>query len=152
MPLFPFLFSWARPWPLKLQGFAARSATAVLALAACAFALPAHALNATEQAASYAAQSGQTPQAARGQEFFTAKHGHEWSCASCHTAKPTVDGKHASTGKAIRPLAPAANPERFTDAAKTEKWFRRNCNDVVGRECSAAEKADLLAWLLTLKP
>jgi cytochrome c peroxidase len=152
MPLFPFLFSWARPWPLKLQGFAARSATAVLALAACAFALPAHALNATEQAASYAAQSGQTPQAARGQEFFTAKHGHEWSCASCHTAKPTVDGKHASTGKAIRPLAPAANPERFTDAAKAEKWFRRNCNDVVGRECSASEKADVIAWLLTLKP
>jgi cytochrome c peroxidase len=152
MPLFPFLFSWARPWPLKLQGFAARSATAVLALAACAFVLPAHALNATEQAASYAAQSGQTPQAARGQEFFTAKHGHEWSCASCHTAKPTVDGKHASTGKAIRPLAPAANPERFTDAAKTEKWFRRNCNDVVGRECSASEKADVIAWLLTLKP
>ena len=152
MPLFPFLFSWARSWPLKLQGFAARSAAAVLALAACAFALPAHALNATEQAASYAAQSGQTPQAARGQEFFTAKHGHEWSCASCHTAKPTVDGKHASTGKAIRPLAPAANPERFTDAAKTEKWFRRNCNDVVGRECSASEKADVIAWLLTLKP
>ena len=25
--------------------------------------------------------------------------------------------------------------ERFADAAKTEKWFRRNCNDVVGREC-----------------
>ena len=152
MPLFPFLFSWARPWPLKLQGFAARSAAAVLALAACAFALPAHALNATEQAASYAAQSGQTPQAARGQEFFTAKHGHEWSCASCHTAKPTVDGKHASTGKAIRPLAPAANPERCTDAANAEKWFRRNCNDVVGRECSASEKADVIAWLLTLKP
>ena len=55
------------------------------------------------------------------------------------------------TGKVIGPLAPAFNPERFTDAAKTEKWFRRNCNDVMGRECTAGEKADVLAWLLTLK-
>ena len=49
-------------------------------------------------------------------------------------------------------MAPAFNAERFTDAAKVEKWFRRNCNDVVGRECTAAEKADVLAWLSTLKP
>jgi len=38
------------------------------------------------------------------------------------------------------------------DPAKVEKWFRRNCNDVMGRECTAGEKADVLAWLLTLKP
>ena len=50
------------------------------------------------------------------------------------------------------PLAPAAHARRFSDAAKAEKWFRRNCNDVLGRECSAAEKADVLAWLNTLKP
>ena len=37
------------------------------------------------------------------------------------------------------------------DRCRVEKWFRRNCNDVVGRECTAAEKADVLAWLLTLK-
>ena len=43
------------------------------------------------------------------------------------------------------------NAERFTDTAKAEKWFRRNCNDVAGRECTAAEKADMLAWLLTLR-
>ena len=54
---------------------------------------------------------------------------------------------HAATGKTIQPLAPAANAQRFTDTAKVEKWFRRNCNDVVGRECSAQEKADILAWL-----
>jgi hypothetical protein len=48
-------------------------------------------------------------------------------------------------------MAPAVNPERFSDATKTEKWFRRNCNDVVGRECTPAEKADVLAWLLTFK-
>ena len=100
---------------------------------------------------SYAAQAGSSAQAARGQEFFTSKQGRDWSCSSCHTAKPTVEGKHASTGKVISPMAPAFNAERFTDAAKTEKWFRRNCNDVVGRECTAAEKADVIAFLLSFK-
>ena len=105
----------------------------------------------TEQLAAYTAQAGAPAQASRGQQFFTTKHGKDWSCSSCHTAVPTVDGKHASTGKQIGPLAPAFNPERFTDAAKTEKWFRRNCNDVAGRECTVGEKADVLAWLQTLK-
>lgn len=89
--------------------------------------------------------------AARGQRFFLSGHGKDWSCASCHTSDPTRGGKHAVTGRAILPMAPAANPERFTDAAKTEKWFRRNCRDVVGRECSAREKGDVLAWLGSLR-
>lgn len=109
------------------------------------------ATTAAEQMTSYAAQAGSSAQAARGQEFFTSKQGRDWSCSSCHTAKPTVEGKHASTGKVISPMAPAFNAERFTDAAKTEKWFRRNCNDVVGRECTAAEKADVIAFLLSFK-
>jgi cytochrome c peroxidase len=111
----------------------------------------ANAITATEQLAAYTAQAGAPAQAARGQTLFTSKHGKEWSCSSCHTATPTVEGKHATTGKAIAPLAPAFNPDRFADAAKAEKWFRRNCNDVMGRECTAGEKADVLAWLLTLK-
>ena len=102
--------------------------------------------------AAYGAQSGSPPQPARGQAFFGERHAREWSCASCHGTPPLQAGKHAATGKPIAALAPAANPQRFTDAAKTEKWFRRNCNDVVGRECTPAEKADVLAWLLTLKP
>lgn len=92
------------------------------------------------------------PAPARGQQFFNQAHGREWSCASCHGSTPTAAGRHAGTGKPIAPLAPAAEPRRFTDAAKAEKWFRRNCNDVVGRECTAAERADVLAWLMTLKP
>jgi hypothetical protein len=152
MPLFslsPCLLAAVGP---QFSRLAVRRAGVGLALAACAALLPAQAQTAAAQLAAYAAQSGQTPQSARGQAFFTSKQGYDWACASCHTAKPTVDGKHASTGKPIRPLAPAANQDRFTDAAKTEKWFRRNCNDVVGRECSVAEKADVLAWLMTLKP
>ena len=111
----------------------------------------ANAITATEQLAAYTAQAGAPAQAARGQTLFSSKHGKEWSCSSCHTATPTVEGKHATTGKAIAPLAPAFNPERFADAAKAEKWLRRNCNDVMGRECTAGEKADILAWLLSFK-
>ena len=110
-----------------------------------------HAATPAELAAGYAGQAGQPADATRGQQFFTGKHGKEWSCASCHGAPPTQAGKHAATGKQIGALAPGFNPERFTDEAKVEKWFRRNCRDVVGRECSAGEKADMLAWLMTLK-
>jgi Domain of unknown function (DUF1924) len=105
----------------------------------------------TELLATYTAQAGAPAQASRGQQLFTIKHGKEWSCSTCHSAAPTVDGKHATTGKVIGPLAPAFNAERFTDLAKSDKWFRRNCNDVMGRECTAAEKADVLTWLLTYK-
>lgn len=126
-------------------------AAIVFALAA-SFILPsAHADTPASQLAGYTAQAGAPAQPARGQQLFTTTHGKAWSCASCHTAQPVVDGKHASTGKTIGPMAPAFNPERFTDAAKTEKWFRRNCNDVMSRECTAAEKADVLAWLMSLK-
>jgi len=88
--------------------------------------------------------------AVRGEQFFKSTHGNDWSCASCHTPSPLAPGKHAKTGKQIAPLAPAANPQRFTDAAKVEKWFKRNCSDVVGRACSAQEKGDVLAYLLSL--
>ena len=122
-----------------------------IALAMAAAGAAVHAATPQELAAGYAAQAGAPPAAARGQQFFTSRHGKEWSCASCHGTPPTQPGKHAATGKQIGALAPGFNPERFTDAAKVEKWFRRNCKDVAGRECTAAEKADLMAWLMTLK-
>lgn len=89
--------------------------------------------------------------AARGQRFFTTTHGGDWSCSSCHTANPRQSGRHDVTGKTIAPLAPAANAERFTRADKVEKWFRRNCRDVLSRECSAQEKGDVIAYLMSLK-
>lgn len=106
----------------------------------------------TELLNGYTTAAGTKVQPDKGQAFFTSTHGKEWSCSSCHTKQPTGEGLHASTRKVISPLAPAANEKRFTDSAKTEKWFRRNCNDVLGRECSNAEKADVLSWLMTLKP
>jgi cytochrome c peroxidase len=118
---------------------------------ALASAVPiAQAATPAELLAGYAGQSGAAPSAAQGRALFTARHGHEWSCSSCHGEAPTGTGRHAATGKSIAPLAPAFNAERFTDPARVEKWFRRNCNDVMGRECTPAEKANVLAWLVSL--
>jgi hypothetical protein len=125
-----------------------------LALAAALLASAAQAADTSpaQQLAHWSAQAASPGQAERGKAFFTARHGGEWSCSSCHGAPPTATGKHAGTGKAIDPLAPAFNPRAFTESAKVEKWFRRNCKDVTGRECTAGEKADVLAYLLALKP
>ena len=127
--------------------------TLALALVAGASLTPAaNAATPAELLAGYSAQAGRAADPERGRQFFSARHGRQWSCASCHGDVPTQSGKHASTGKPISALAPAFNAARFTDTAKAEKWFRRNCNDVVGRECTAAEKADVVGWLLALKP
>ncbi len=122
-----------------------------LAPLAAAAATPAELQQRLEAEARAAAPGFAGFSAQRGQAFFNARHGGEWSCASCHTASPLAGGKHAKTGKAIAPLAPAANPERFTDAAAVEKWFRRNCNDVLGRACTAQEKGDVLQYLMSLR-
>ena len=87
--------------------------------------------------------------AERGRALYE-RRGQDWSCSSCHTDDPRGSGQHAVTGKAIRPLSPTANSERFTDAAKVEKWFRRNCRDVLGRECTVVEKGDFITWLTSL--
>lgn len=88
--------------------------------------------------------------ATRGENFFKVKHGGEWSCASCHTEHPENQGKHAKTEKVIKPLAPIANAERFTEVKKVEKWFKRNCNDVLDRECTAQEKGDVMTYLMAV--
>lgn len=102
--------------------------------------------------AAYAAQAGAgfAASAERGRALFTKRHGVSAdlpACTQCHSNDPSAAGKHAITGKLIEPMAVRANPQRFTDAAKTEKWFRRNCREVVGRECTAGEKADVIAYL-----
>ena len=123
----------------------------VLTFAAAMLAANAHAETPRDFQTRFEQEAGAAASAARGARFFTSKQGGEWSCASCHTEKPTQSGRHAKTDKAITPLAPAANAQRFTDAAKVDKWFGRNCNDTVNRLCSAQEKADVMAWLLSLR-
>lgn len=88
------------------------------------------------------------PSPAAGRRLFH-QQPRDWSCATCHTDQPAATGRHAITGKNIAPLSPVANPERFRDAAKVEKWFKRNCTDTLGRPCTSAEKADLISFLLS---
>lgn len=126
------------------------------ALAVAGFLGAPNALAATpaELLAAYTAQAGAKPSAERGQKLFTTDFGRIMGlrCASCHGANPTGRGKDEVSEKPISPLAPAANPARFTDKSKVENSFRLNCNDVVGRECTALEKADVMTWLISLKP
>lgn len=86
-----------------------------------------------------------------GEAFYKNKHGGDWSCSSCHTDNPAAEGKHTVTGKLIQPLSPNANAARFSDTAKVNKWFKRNCNDVLKRECTPEEKGNLLTYLLSVK-
>jgi hypothetical protein len=117
---------------------------------------PAFAETPVEVLAVFKAEAAGTPgfqgfSAERGEKFFKTKHNHDLSCSSCHTDNPAAQGKHAETDKLIKPLAPAANEERFSDMKKVAKWFKRNCNDVLDRECTAQEKGDVLTYLLTVK-
>jgi mono/diheme cytochrome c family protein len=69
------------------------------------------------------------------------------SCTTCH-GKDTRGAGRAPTGKAIEPVAVSVTPTRYTDPAKVEKWFKRNCIEVMGRECTPQEKGDWLAFVM----
>ena len=70
-------------------------------------------------------------------------------CTTCHGATPQQGGQ-TRTGKAIDPMAVSRAPARFTDKKKVDKWFRRNCKGVIGRECTAQEKVDWIVYLSSL--
>ncbi|MBK1650478.1 DUF1924 domain-containing protein [Rhabdochromatium marinum] len=92
--------------------------------------------------------------AAAGQAAWVAEHrpsdtAPARSCSTCHGTDLTQPGRHVNTGKVIEPMTPSVNAARLSDPAKIEKWFRRNCRWTLGRECSASEKADFLAYIRT---
>ena len=114
--------------------------------------------------------------AERGRAFYFRKHriddGSELSCASCHHADPRKEtiahegqfpcrachitlhkpsDARSSAKRQMPPLAPAANPDRFTREGNVEAWFGWNCNLLLKRECTPVEKGDLITWLLTIK-
>lgn len=68
------------------------------------------------------------------------------ACTSCHGNDPRAAGK-TLTGKRIDPMALSVSPGRYADSAKVEKWFKRNCNEVLGRECTPLEKGDWLTFV-----
>jgi cytochrome c peroxidase len=92
--------------------------------------------------------------AEKGATFFKTERlhsdGKKVSCATCHTADPRNQGK-TRANKVIEPMAPIVNPKRFTDRAKVEKWFGRNCRDVLERACTAQEKGDYISYMLSIK-
>ncbi len=90
----------------------------------------------------------------KGERFFHAERMHsdgkKVSCATCHTADPRNPGK-TRANKVIEAMAVSVNSQRFSDAVKVEKWFGRNCKDVLERSCTPQEKGDFIAYLLSVK-
>lgn len=112
--------------------------------------------------------------AERGQAFYLSRHLIKGvglvSCASCHRKDPREqirahrvdilcrachvinDEEHPNPQEAklryIEPFAPHAHPQRFSDFARVEEFFKVNCTMVLKRECTALEKGDLITWLL----
>lgn len=70
------------------------------------------------------------------------------SCAVCHAESPYAPGRHAGVGESITPLSPEATPGRFRNPDRVEKRFRRDCKEVLGRVCTAAEKADFIKFAM----
>jgi hypothetical protein len=89
--------------------------------------------------------------AERGAAFYRATHtgGKQGtgSCTACHGNTP-LDTGQTRAGKAIEPMAVSKSPTRYTDKANVEKWFTRNCTDVLGRACTAKEKGDFLTYMM----
>ena len=109
----------------------------------------------SELEAEYQAQGAGDFSAAAGEAlwnrtFVDAKKGDKRSCTTCHTTDLKQSGKHARTGKVIEPMAPSVNPKRFTEVKKIKKWFVRNCKWTLGRECTAQETGDVLAFVKNL--
>ncbi|MBL8573932.1 MAG: DUF1924 domain-containing protein [Hyphomicrobiaceae bacterium] len=123
----------------------------LLALAVCSLATAAFAGPAQKPVVDhYTAGAGGAASAERGRAFFTATHTggkpDTPTCTACHGTDLKAAGK-TRAGKPIDPMAVSANPRRLTDLAETEKWFGRNCDSVLGRACTPAEKADVVAYL-----
>ena len=101
----------------------------------------------------YAASAGGALSADAGQALFLGSHTggnpDTPSCTTCHTKDPHNQGL-TRVGKPIAPMAVSLSPDRFTDPAKVEKWFLRNCNTVLGRECTAQEKGDIISYLASI--
>ncbi len=90
--------------------------------------------------------------AKRGKELFEARSGtgkpDTPSCTTCHGNSPNKTGL-TRAGKEILPMAHSLSPERYSDPKKVEKWFRRNCKGVLGRECTAKEKGDFITFMMS---
>ncbi len=89
--------------------------------------------------------------AARGKTLHTQSFGggkpDTPACTTCHGNDARASGRNRA-GKSIDAMAVSVTPGRYTDSAKVEKWFKRNCAEVLGRECTPQEKGDWLSFML----
>lgn len=127
------------------RSFALFCLTALFATAACAS-------PATDSLlAQYKAAGAAKPDAAKAKKDWTTEvvvDGEKMSCATCHGTDFSKAGKHHKTGKTIEPMSSKVTADRYTEEKKIEKWFKRNCKDAWGRECTVQEKADFLTFLI----
>lgn len=97
-------------------------------------------------------QTGESFSATRGEalfrDTFSGGKPENPTCTSCHSTSPQKAGK-TKAGKVIEPMAFSKTAIRYADQGKVDKWFRRNCKTVLGRECTALEKGDFLTFMLT---
>jgi hypothetical protein len=122
-------------------------------LCALLLAVSAHAETQQQILDSLVAQAGPAS-VSRGEKLFRDKSAAGKAadaCTACHTDNPKAVSQHVKTHKAIDPLAPVAQKDRFTDPAKVEKWFKRNCQEVLDRPCTPQEKADFTAYMISVK-
>ena len=99
-----------------------------------------------QQLKQYREQGAGPANPTRGEALWYQSSG-DRSCATCHGESPTDQGRHTKTKKTIEPMALTANPERYTDPKKIDKWYLRNCKWTYGRVCTPQEKTDILSWL-----
>jgi len=105
-----------------------------------------------DQLAQYAAAANSAGfSAARGQTLHTQNFAggkpDTPACTSCH-GKDVRSAGRTLTGKTIEAVAVSVTATRYTDPAKVEKWFKRNCNEVLGRACTPQEKGDWLTYMI----
>jgi Domain of unknown function (DUF1924) len=138
--------------PSVIGAFAIAAALTGGALTALADAGPVHQKTIAHYAALAKAKdpsfAGFSPEA--GRAFFFAEQtggaGEASNCTVCHGADPKKPGE-TRAGKPIDPIAVSVNPQRFTDLEFIEKWFGRNCDTVLGRECTTLEKGNFLTFM-----
>ncbi len=105
-----------------------------------------------ELLAVYSRQGATAPDAQAGKELWLRKFPakgkiDERSCSTCHGVDLRQAGEHIRTKKLIEPMAPSVNAKSLTNAREIRKWFKRNCKWTLDRECTAAEKANLLVYI-----
>lgn len=101
--------------------------------------------------AKYAAEGATKADMAKAKKDWTREvvvDGEKMSCATCHGSDFSKAGKHHTTGKVIEAMSSKVTTDRYTEEKKIEKWFKRNCKDAWGRECTVQEKADFLTFLI----